>query len=83
MRFCSEKRPVLVGVASGAITQDVRRRLNDCLSDHHLTCPSNTDAPLPSPVIDVDATDNATRLSLHNTESGQCGQYVALSYCCK
>ncbi|PMD42101.1 HET-domain-containing protein [Hyaloscypha variabilis F] len=55
--------------------------LEECVTHHSSTCPSDLDVLLPPRVIDVNSIKNSERLSLHISASEERGSYTALSYC--
>ncbi|PVH85947.1 hypothetical protein DL98DRAFT_583034 [Cadophora sp. DSE1049] len=63
------------------VIETMKQQLARCLGTHGSDCPSRFDVGLPSRVIDVDSDDNSERLSLHNRNLRERGQYAALSYC--
>lgn len=78
-----EQQPRPLSYAGKGIVEAIKKKLNECFTNHHSTCPSNLDRPLPSRVINVEAKDRPEGLSLHISELNESGEYVALSYCCK
>lgn len=62
--------------------KEIGNWIADCL-ENHTECPRSIDTLLPTRVLDVGTDANLTSedVRLHISSIGECGQYVALSYC--
>ncbi|KAJ4423588.1 hypothetical protein N0V82_001754 [Gnomoniopsis sp. IMI 355080] len=76
------KTPASPQVATPELFQEIEQWIADCL-ENHIECPTSIDTLLPTRVLDVgtDAHSPSEDVSLHISSTGECGRYVALSYC--
>lgn len=74
--------PASPQVATPDVFQAIGHWIDDCL-ENHTECPRSTNTPLPTRVLDVgkDAQVPSEHVRLHVSSAGECGRYVALSYC--
>lgn len=62
--------------------QEIDTWIKDCL-ENHSECPRSADTLLPTRVLDVgvDGDGSSEDVRLHVSSTGECGRYIALSYC--
>ncbi|KAF4632651.1 hypothetical protein G7Y89_g5472 [Cudoniella acicularis] len=76
-----DRRPLRISVTNRQMIEASKRLLDDCVTNHSSTCPSEPKVLLPSRVIDVNSDANQEGLSLHICAPDERGCYAALSYC--
>lgn len=69
-------------MASAEVFQEIDTWIKDCL-ENHSECPRSADTLLPTRVLDmgVDGDGSSEDVRLHVSSTGECGRYIALSYC--